>query len=653
MSTGDAPPPVEGIAWQPTETYIAGSRLYRFMRQHGIESYAELVERAKDAEWFWDAVVRDLELEWYVPYSHVLDLSHGLPWARWFVDGRFNYVHNALDKHAQSPRRHTLALIWEGEDGTVVRLTYRELQIETNRVANALRALGIGSGDRVGIFMPMIPETVIAVLACGKIGALYTPIFSGYGAVSIAARLHDCGARALITADGCYRRGKMVEMKATADAALGDAPSVEHQIVVRRIGSAIPWTGGRDHWWHDLVADQPHRCETERTAAEDPYMIIYTSGTTGRPKGTLHVHGGFPIKGAQDLAHCFDLQAGDVLFWFTDLGWMMGPWAISGALLLGATLCIYEGTPDYPAADRLWSLVERHGISVFGISPTAIRSLIGHGVAPVRAHDLSSLRILGSSGETWDPESWQWFFNVVGGGRCPIINYSGGTEVSGGILGCTVLTPLKPCSFAGPIPGMDADVVDEAGTPVRGTVGELVVRNAWPGMTRGFWQDPERYLDTYWSRLPNVWVHGDWAEIDADGFWYIRGRSDDTIKVAGKRLGPAQAEAAALAHPAVAQAAAIGVPHPVKGESMVCFVVLHAGEAASEELRAAIMDTVTTQLGKALRPEAVHFVHDLPRTRNAKIMRRVIRARFLNQPALGDLSALENPDAVDEIARAH
>jgi acetyl-CoA synthetase len=401
-----------------------------------------------------------------------------------------------------------------------------------------------------------------------------------------------------------------------------------------------------------VVAGRPEHYETERTSAEDPYMIIYTSGTTGRPKGALHLHGGFPIKGAQDLAHCFDVQEHDTLFWFTDLGWMMGPWAISGALTLGATLFMFEGTPDYPGPNRLWSLVERHGITVLGISPTAIRSLKAHGEEPVRAHDLRSLRILGSTGEVWDPESWQWYFTHVGGGRCPIINYSGGTEISGGILGCTVLTPLKPCCFSGPIPGMDADVVDEAGRPVRGSVGELVIRNPWPGMTHGFWQDPDRYMETYWSRIPGLWVHGDWAEIDAEGFWFIRGRSDDTIKVAGKRLGPAEVEAAAMAHPAVLMAAAIGVPHPIKGEAVICFVVLRDAAAEAEELRAAIRDIIGERLGKALRPEAVRFVRDLPRTRNAKILRRVIRARHLGLENLGDVSALENPAAVEEVGQS-
>ena len=377
-------------------------------------------------------------------------------------------------------------------------------------------------------------------------------------------------------------------------------------------------------------------------------MLIYTSGTTGRPKGAVHVHGGFPVKGAQDLAHGFDLGPGDTLFWFTDLGWMMGPWAISGALLLGASLVMYEGVPDFPGPDRLWELVERHRVTHLGLSPTVIRALMAHGADPVRAHDLSSLRVLGSTGEPWNPEPWWWYFREVGGGRCPIVNYSGGTEVSGGIVSCTLLAPIRPTSFNGPNVGMAADVVDPVGAPVRGQVGELVVRAPWPGMTRGFWRDPERYLETYWSRFPGTWVHGDWAEIDADGYWYIHGRSDDTLKVAGKRVGPAEVESAAVSHPSVLEAAAVGVPHEIKGEAIVVFCVLRPGETDTPDLRAAIGARVANELGKALRPEAVEAVPALPKTRNGKIMRRVARAAYLGLDP-GDLSALENPGAVDAI----
>ena len=382
-------------------------------------------------------------------------------------------------------------------------------------------------------------------------------------------------------------------------------------------------------------------------------MIIYTSGTTGKPKGAVHVHCGFPIKGAQDMAHLFDVQADDTLFWLTDIGWMMGPWAISGTLMLGATLVIYEGTPDYPGPDRLWALVERHGVTILGISPTVIRSLMAHGDEPVRRHDLSKLRVLGATGEPWNPDPWRWCFEVVGGGTRPIINYSGGTEISGGIVGCTTITPIKPCSFAGPVPGMAADVVDEQGNPVRGQVGELVIRQPWPGMTRGFWHDPARYDDAYWSRIPGVWVHGDWAAVDGDGFWYILGRSDDTIKVAGKRLGPAEVESAAVAHPAVTEAAAIGVPHEIKGEAIVVFVVPQPGVEPTEQLREEIRAEVAKALGPALKPEAVLFVTQLPKTRNGKVLRRLIRARHLGKTDLGDTSSLESPDALEAIAQAH
>lgn len=648
----------ESIAWYPTPEYLSRSRLLQFMQKNALTTYDDLCNRANaDPAWFWDAVAHDLDLRWHQPYTQVMDTSQGIEWTKWFINGSFNYVANALDKFADpgdlppgslpTQPEHP-ALIWEGEEGTTRQLTYAELLRLTNQTANALTALGIRKGDRVGIYMPMIPEMVASILACGKIGAVYIPIFSGYGAEAVATRLRDGEAIVLITADGFYRRGKIVPMKEIADEACALAPVVQKTLVVRRVGRDVPERQGFDIWWHEIVPDQSDTFATMHTDAEDPYMIIYTSGTTGKPKGALHVHCGFPIKGAQDMAHLFDVQQSDTLFWLTDIGWMMGPWAISGTLMLGATLMIYDGTPDYPGPDRLWDLAERHKISVMGISPTLIRSLMSYGTEPVTQHDLSSLRILGSTGEPWNVDPWKWCFQYVGGGRCPIINYSGGTEISGGIVGCTTIQPIKPCSFTGPVPGMYADVVDETGAPVRGAVGELVIRGPWPGMTRGFWGDADRYLDAYWTKLPGLWVHGDFAAIDTDGFWYILGRSDDTIKIAGKRLGPAEAESAAVSHPAVAEAAAIGVPHAIKGESLVVFIVLRPDYQASDEIAAEIRASVTDTLGPALKPDKILFVTQLAHTRNGKILRRLMRQSYLGIP-LSDLSSIENPLALSEV----
>jgi acetyl-CoA synthetase len=418
--------------------------------------------------------------------------------------------------------------------------------------------------------------------------------------------------------------------------------------VVSRLGLDIPWTANRDCRWDDTVPRQDDRCDTARTGAEDPLMIIYTSGTTGRPKGAVHSHCGFPIKAAQDMAHCFDVHETDTMYWVTDIGWMMAPWELFGMTLLGGTSLIYDGALDHPGPDRLWALVERHKVSVLGVSPTLIRALMRHGTGPAHRHDLSSLRILGSTGEPWNPESWRWLFETAGGSRVPIINYSGGTETGGGLVAGNVLTPIKPCAFAGPPPGIAADVVDEGGRPVRNQVGELVVRAPWMGMTHGFWKDADRYEQTYWSRFPGIWVHGDWAAIDDDGLWYILGRSDDTIKIAGKRLGPAEVESVLVEHPAVVESAAIGVPDPAKGQALVCFCVLRAGFTSGDALADELKAYVATRLGKPLRPSAVEFVRDLPKTRNAKVMRRVIRAAYLGE-APGDVSSLENPQAVDEI----
>ncbi len=637
-------------AWTPSAPYLNRSRLKAFAAANGHKDYGSLLRWSQtDLDGFWRAVDRDLDLVWTKRYDQVLDDSRGIPWTTWWTGGRMNYVATAL-RARRGPDR--VAVIAEGEEGTVRRVSYGQLSRDVGIFAAGLRAIGVDKGDRVAVFMPMTYECVVAVLAVGALGAIFIPVFSGYGADAIAGRLRDCEASAMITSDGFYRRGQIVPMKQTADAAADAAPSVTKVVIAERVGSPYE-RRPRDISWSEVVALGRVPIAPVGTSAEDPFMIIYTSGTTGKPKGAVHVHGGFPVKSAQDMAHCFDLQDGDVILWSTDIGWMMGPWLIAGGLMLGATIVVYDGTPDFPDASRIWSMVERHKVTHLGISPTAIRGLMRSGEEPVRRHDRSSLFVLGSTGEPWNPDPWWWFFRNAGESRCPIINYSGGTEVSGGIVGCTTWTPIQPGSFIGPVPGMDADVVDEHGRSVRGAVGELVIRKPWPGMTRGFWKDgrgdDSRYIETYWSRWPGVWVHGDWARIDDEGYWYIEGRSDDTLKIAGKRVGPAEVESAAVAHPAVSEAAAVGVPHEIKGEAIVVFCVLRPGHAASADLEGQVASKIAELLGKPLRPEAVRFVAQLPKTRNAKILRRVIRGAYLGKADLGDLSSLENPSAVDDI----
>lgn len=641
------------MVWQPDPVQVAQTNLAHFMARHGITDYQSLLRRSiDDVGWFWDAALADLNIEFYRPYTTVFDPSPGIAFPRWCVDGEMNIVHNCLDKWQHTPARDRTALHWEGEDGATRTLTYAQLAVEVNRCANALRSLGLGKGDAVGLYMPMIPELAIAFLAVIKIGGIILPLFSGYGTGALVARLADADAKALITADGLLRRGQPVPMKAHADAAAAEVSTIRHILVVRRAGlPAVPWTLGRDHWWHELVPPQPTVAETERTSAEDVLMVIYTSGTTGKPKGAVHTHCGFPTKAAQDMRHAMDLKPGETMFWLTDMGWMMGPWLVFGTLLNGAAMVFYDGAPDYPDAGRLWTLVERHAVTHLGVSPTLIRSLRPMGAGPVGRSDVSSLRMIGSTGSPWDPESWLWLFHTVLGGRKPILNYSGGTEISGGIVCGNFLTPLKPCAFSGPVVGMDADVVDADGNSLRGAVGELVVRQPWIGMTRGFWHDRDRYFETYWSKLPGVWVHGDFAAIDEDGLWYILGRSDDTIKVAGKRLGPAEVEAILNTHPAVKESAAIGVPHPLKDQEVVAFCVLTGEYEPGEALRQELIALVTTELGKPLKPRDIRFVEALPKTRNAKVMHRVIRAAYLGNE-LGDLSSLENTSTVDAIRQS-
>jgi acetyl-CoA synthetase len=640
------------VIWQPDPAAAARTRIAGFIRSQGLPSLEALQRRsADDLEWYWDAVSRDLGWLWTTAYDRVVDLSGGIQWPRWFPGGRTNLAANCVDKHL-AERGDELAVISEAENGEVRTLTYRALGVEVARLANALLGLGIGAGDAVGVLLPMSQEAAIAILACSRIGAMYVPCFSGFGAQAVATRLSSCDAKALITADAFSRRGNQVALKQTADEAIAACPSIERVIVHRRTGANVRWTEGRDLWWHEAVARESTECPALAVEADHPALIIYTSGTTGAPKGTVLTHAGFGMKCAHDWAYCFDMDDKARMFWVTDLGWLMGPMLITGTLLLGGTVVLFEGTPDYPKPDRLWQVCARHHVTHLGISPTAVRALMPYGESWIAPHDLSRLRIIGSTGEPWNPEPYRWLFDNVGRSRVPIINYTGGTEISGGILACFPICPIKPCSFNGPIPGMAAECFGEDGKPVRGEVGELVITRPWPGMTAGFWKEPDRYLETYWSRWPDVWVHGDWAYVDEDGFWFIHGRSDDTLKIAGKRVGPAEIESILVGHPAVNEAAAVGVPHQIKGETVVCFAVLRPGFGPTEALRRELQDHVAQAMGKAIRPDRVLFARELPKTRSAKIMRRVIRATYLGKEP-GDLSSLDNPGGVTAIGEAN
>jgi acetyl-CoA synthetase len=632
---------VTDFAWLPPDSQ--DSNVARFMAEHGIDSLDALRREAVERpDWFWDAVVHHLELPFRTPYESVLDTSQGIQWATWFGGGELNLADACCDRWAAEQPQAT-AIRWEGEDGAQRTWTWEELRAHADGIAAALAERGVRRGDRVGIYLPMIPEVVAAVLGVAKLGAVFLPLFSGYESGAIVSRLTDGEAVALITAEAGQRRGRRVDMLGTAVEAVEAVPSVRTLVVAPRSGEMpLPATAGNA----DVVTwPGPGRFETALFPAEHPLFVAYTSGTTGRPKGCIHVHGGWLVKVAAEGAFQTDCRRSDTLFWFTDMGWIMGPWEVTAALSRGATLAMYEGVPDWPDPGHLWRFVAEQRVDILGISPTLVRALMTHGRAPVEQADLTGLRILASTGEPWNDVAWQWYFDVVGGRRCPVINMSGGTE-AGCLLAAHPNEPLKPCSLGGPALGVAADVFDEQGHPVRSAVGELVCTAPWPSMTRGVFGDPERYLATYWNRWGGVWVHGDWASIDADGQWFLHGRSDDTLNIAGKRIGPAEIESVLVAHPGVAEAAAVGVPDDVKGESVWAFVV--PASAGTPELADDLRELVAAQLGKSFRPGTIRFTTALPKTRSAKVLRRTIRA-IVTDGDLGDLSGLDDPTALDAI----
>ncbi|MEP6759488.1 MAG: AMP-binding protein [Actinomycetota bacterium] len=637
--------------WRPTVEQVDAANVTRLMRAHGIDRFHDLVRRSiADPAWFWDAVVQDLDLEFSTPYGQIVDLSRGPAWATWFIGGSTNVARQCVDRWAE--RTPTApAVVWEGEDGEVRTATYRELRELTDAVARALVSLGVSSGDTVAIFLPMAIETVAAVMACSKVGAVWVPIFSGFGPDAVAARLTDAGCRVLITANGSLRKGAPVPMKAIADQAIEMTGGVEHVLVWERLPSYGELHAGRDHRWSDIVDPDGVPVDASPLDAEHPLFVAYTSGTTGRPKGAVHVHGGFLVKIAEEVAYQVDLHPGDILHWSTDLGWIMGPWEIVGALALGATVLLTEGAPTHPGPDRLWEQVARHGVTTLGVSPTLVRALIAAGSRP-RRHDRGSLRVLASTGEPWNPDAYLWLHREVGDERLPIVNISGGTEVGACFLSPHPVVPTKLLSLGGPALGMDLDIVDAQGQPVpAGAVGELVCRQPWPSMTRGIWGDPERYLEAYWRRFPGVWVHGDWASRDSDGFWYLHGRSDDTLNIAGKRIGPAEVESVVGMHPSVAECAAVGIPDPVKGESVWVVVVPTPAIDGLDDLEAEIRALVREHLGGSFMPSRVVVAATLPKTRSAKIVRRAVRAAVTGEDP-GDLSTLEDPSAIDAIRLA-
>ncbi|MFJ8216349.1 AMP-binding protein [Bacillus cereus] len=630
--------------WFPTEEYKEKTRLYGWMKSLGYEDYETFYNKSiEETAWFWGEAEKAVGYQWMKPYTEVLDLENGTPFAQWYNGGTCNVVESVLSRWlADEETRIQPALQYEGENGASKSFTYEELDSWVSRVANGLKHAGIEKGDRVTIYMPMIPETVVAMLAVMKIGAIISPIFSGFASDAVMTRVQAAGSKMIITADGFSRRGKIVSLKDEVDKACVHCPTVEKVVIVRHAGNDFT-PHNYDFSWSALEKEKPFT-HAEEMHSDDPLMLIYTSGTTGKPKGTVHTHAGFPLKAAFDAGFGMNIKQGDRVLWVTDMGWMMGPFLLFGSLINGATMVMYEGVPDFPEADRLWETVDKYEITHLGISPTLIRALMAKGDEYVNKHSLKSLEVFASTGEPWNPDPWMWLFETVGKSNVPICNYSGGTEISGGIFGNVLIKPIAPISFNASLPGMAAVVLDDQGNPIRDEVGELCLEKPWVGMTKSFWEDDERYVNTYWSRFENKWVHGDWVIYDGEQY-IITGRSDDTLNIAGKRIGPAEYESILVKHNDVIEAAAIGVPDDVKGEVCHCFVVLRDNVTFTGELKKELMSLVNSHIGKALCPKDIHVVEDLPKTRNSKVMRRVIKAAYLGKE-LGDLSSLVNPEVV-------
>ncbi len=628
----------------PTEEIVENANVTAYMRQKGFKTYEELYEWSiKNPQEFWADQAN--ELAWYHRWDKVLDESQA-PFYKWFVGAKTNIIHNAIDRHVKTWRRNKLALIWEGEDGTRRTFSYQGLHREVSKIANVLKSMGVKQGDIVTIYLPRIPELMLCMLACAKIGAAHSVVYGGFSVEALADRIDDAQSKILITADGGFMRGKVIELKKIADEAMARTPSVQTCIVVRRTGHEVNMESGRDLWIHDLLSlpIASGDCPTEPVDAEEPLFILYTSGTTGRPKGVLHTHGGYMVGTYATLKFVFDIKEEDRWWCAADPGWITGhSYIVYSPLVAGATSFMYEGAPNYPYPDRWWAMVARYGISILYTAPTAIRGLMRFGEAWPNRHDLSSLRLLGTVGEPINPEAWRWYHKVIGGGRCPIMDTWWQTETGNFMITPTPVVPLKPGSATRPFLGVETDVVHEDGASCGPDEdGLLIIKRPWPGMLRTILNDPERYKTSYFEKVPGmVYTVGDSARKDKDGYTWIIGRLDDVIKVSGYRLGTAEVESALVSHHDVAEAAAIGLPHELKGNAIHSFVILRSGMEGSPQLEEELKAHVAHEMGPIARPEKINFVSSLPKTRSGKIMRRVLKAQALGQD-VGDISTLES-----------
>ena len=634
----------ENRTFHPPEEIVTKSNVKQWMDAHNIPDIETLYKRSQDIEWFWGEVEKDL-VDWYSPYDKVLDDSKK-PFYHWFTNARYNIVHDALDRHIGTPTENKVAYIFESEQGNVTRLTYLDMYHEVNKLSNGLKQLGVGKGDRVEIYMPMIPALPIAMLACAKIGAVHSVVFSGYSAHALQDRIISSGAKTLITADGFWRKGKVINLKAEADEGV-KGTKVNNTIVYKWANCDVQM-GEHDLWWNELTNDQPLECETEIMDSEDPLFILYTSGTTGKPKGVLHVHGGYSVGISFTLKWVFDLKPDDIWWCAADIGWITGhSYIVYAPLILGVTSLLYEGAPAHPQPNRLWEMIERHKVSVLFTSPTSIRMHMRFGDEWTRKNNMDSLRLLGSVGEPINPEAWIWYYENIGKGRCPIMDTWWQTETGSFVISPLPLSPTRPGSAGRPLPGFSALVLDHDGNPVINEGGNLIMNSPWPAMLRTLYHDSGKYEEHYWNKA-GEFISGDIARVDSDGYFWVQGRGDDVLNVSGHRIGNSEVESALVSHPHVSEAAVVGRPDDLKGESITAFVVLKIGVDQSEELLQELRGHVAEEIGKIARPDTIYLVNDLPKTRSGKIMRRVVRLALISKE-VGDISTLANPEAVHEI----